>query len=872
MSPRKRRYLRNAAVTLMLLIAAAWVAPFFLNAGRYRPLLKAGLERSLHRKVAFGHMALHFFPHLGFTVDNVVVDEAPGFGVEPFIRVDRIDCDLRWRSLWHSHLYFGTLRLDHPSINIVRNTAGKWNIENLLLQSGLTQPSSGRASSMLPSSHLMVEVEDARLNFKVGENKKPFAIVGTQAHLDFDYGSDRVNFRMAGDPVRTDLEFPTPGSVELDGTWFSAGSPGHTLNATLRTQGALLYDWIPLLTGENPEVYGVMNSTIRLGGTLRKIEFVGESRLSQLHRWEQLPSSNDMPCSLRFRGRFDRDEGGLLISGLDLAFANSQVHLEGSIAQVTSRPDFDLVVAFERSRLQDLMGLGDRVLGKKVAWDLTGRLNGMIAVRGPWSAQQYGGFLNAHEVRLDTPSGTFPISDVAIRITRDGMRLSPARVRLASGVEVVAEGTLRHLAPVRNRRRAVAHPSYELTFYSHAVNLGRLLHFGRALGIPWAKSLEAQGIGSFTLHLAGLARPWSRPSVTAQASVRSARLVIPGLREPLNIPRARIQVYGQQIIVNPVLAVMGTSVFSGWVMHQHGDEEPWNFGLKADKLNIEQASQWFDGIGNQDSTSFFDKLSGIGSLISARHPSFHLTGRLNVRGHFATSLVTYRALTLRDFQANVDIHDRKVGLAKVHFRAGDGRGEGNAVVDLAETPAQISGQASVRGASVQSFSPYLPLALTKTRGYCSAEGRFEARGLTHAEIVRTLRGKATVRFESVNLGDFNPVRILAHRVGMEFFDATPQSMFIAEATAHLKVQDRRVILEDFPVDLSGAEFEMQGSYAFDGTASLRVHADLRGLHRPWVPIHPPAAGTGSRLSDLRFAGTLRNLEMIPAEQISQTQP
>jgi len=169
---------------------------------------------------------------------------------------------------------------------------------------------------------------------------------------------------------------------------------------------------------------------------------------------------------------------------------------------------------------------------------------------------------------LKTSSGVFPISDVAIRITKAGVRLSPARVLLSPGVEVVAEGALRHISPGEGRRHTAAHPTYDLTLSSHAVNLARLLHFGRALGLLGAKPLEAEGIGSFTLHLAGGAWPWTRPVVTAQASVRSARLTVPGLSGPLNIPRARIQVYGRQVMINPVLAVMGTSVFSGWVMHQ----------------------------------------------------------------------------------------------------------------------------------------------------------------------------------------------------------------------------------------------------------------------------------------------------------------
>jgi len=872
MSQTSRRYLRNAAVVLALLIAAAWVVPRFLNAGRYRPLLKAGLERSLRRKVSLGHIALHFFPHLGFTVDNVVVDEDPAFGLEPFVRVGHIDCDLQWRSLWSSRLYFGTLRLSDPSINLVRNSAGRWNIENLLLQSGIKVQSSGLGSSSPAPANVSVEIGGARLNFKIGENKKPFAIIDTHAHMDFEYESNRIDFRLAGEPVRTDLEFPTPGLVELDGSWSPARTAGHTLDATLRTQGALLYDWIPLLTGQNPEVYGLMNSTIHLGGTLRQMEYSGDAQLRQLHRWEQLPSSNDLPCELRFRGRLDRDKENLTIKGMDLAFANSQVHLEGSIAQVTSRPDLDLVVAFERSRLGDLQRLAARVLGSRVAWDINGRLNGMISVRGFWRGKRYGGFLNAHGVRLDTPSGTFPVSDVAIRITGSGVRLAPAKVALAPGVEVVAQGTLRHISPRKSRGHTTVHPTYELTFSSQAVNLGRLVHFGRALGILGKSPLEAAGIGSFTLHLAGGAWSWSGPSVTAQASIRSARLVIPGLSEPLNIPRARIQVYGNQVIINPILAVMGTSVFSGWVMHQRDSHAPWDFSLKADKLSIEQAGQWFEGVGDRNTMSFFDRIAGIGSLISGRRPSFHLAARLDARGQFSTPLLTYRKLSLHDFRARVNVRDRKVHLAKVQFEAGGGRGEANVLVDLTKTPARLSGQTDISGAGIRALGPYLPAALAGVNGYYSAEGEFEANGLTHSDLVRTLRGEATVRLEGLSLGKFNPVQSIALRFGMGLLEAGSRPLLIPGATAHLRIQDHRVELEDFPVNVAGAKFQLKGHYSFDGSARLQVRADLSGIHQSWTPVHPGAIGSVSRMADLDFAGTLRNLEVVPSPQISQTQP
>ncbi len=129
-----------------------------------------------------------------------------------------------------------------------------------------------------------------------------------------------------------------------------------------------------------------------------------------------------------------------------------------------------------------------------------------------------------------------------------------------------------------------------------------------------------------------------------------------------------------------------------------------------------------------------------------------------------------------------------------------------------------------------------------------------------------------MRLEGISLGEFNPVRTVARRFGMGLFEAGPRPLFIPGAIAHLRIQDRHVELEDFPVDVAGAEFQMKGRYSFDGSARLQVRADLSGIHQSWTPVHPGTIGPVSRMADLDFAGTLRNLEVVPSPQISQTQP
>ena len=102
MSAQSHRSIGKVFVALALATLAAWQLPGFLSLERYRRSLEAGLERTLHRRVTFSHASLRVLPRPGFAIQKVLVREDSAFGTEPFAQVDRMECDLRWRSLWRS--------------------------------------------------------------------------------------------------------------------------------------------------------------------------------------------------------------------------------------------------------------------------------------------------------------------------------------------------------------------------------------------------------------------------------------------------------------------------------------------------------------------------------------------------------------------------------------------------------------------------------------------------------------------------------------------------------------------------------------------------------------------------------------------------
>lgn len=874
----KRRYARNGLAAFVLLLAACWIVPSFFSAERYRRSLEAALQRALDRRVTFGAASFRLLPRPGFSIENAVVREDPAFGAEPLARVDRIDCDLRWRSLLHSRFDFSRLYLDHPSFNLVRNERGEWNVESFLRKTGLASPARPSAGAAAPRDNLDLTANDARIDFSVASVKEPFTLTEVSARVSFDRQRSLLSFRLEGSPIRTDLSLPTPGLVQLEGQWTPGTDLEGPLDAELRTQGALLYDWIPLVSGRNPEIYGVLDAQIHLTGSLHHLSFEGQSNISQLHRWEQLPPSDPLPSALFFRGQFDRTRGQAVIDGLDWTFANSRIHLTGSIDTIPSAPDLDLVVAVERSRLEDFVALGRRLSGKSPTVGISGRVDCLLTIQGEWNHRQYSGFAGARDIELTTPSRSFPVSDLNVQIAKSETNFVPVRVTLAPHVELLLEAVVGHGPPdvparKPSRKGAAkivdALPRYQISITAKATPAHELISFARAIGLLSAPGLDARGLASVALTLDGGAWPLEKPSVSGSADLRAASVLVPGLTEPVHLPRAHVQVVANHVILDPVVAVLGTSVFTGRFEHQGDRTQPWQFDIHANKLSLEQGSLWFDVFGRRQPASLIERLPGLSSFGEVRVAASNLFGALKAHGRFASPIVTYRALNMADFKSPVDISGRTITLEGATFRAAGGKGQGGMLVDFTSNPARVTFDVSMTDGNLQSITSRLPPELSKARGIFSGAGHFETRGLSHEETTSNLQGSASVRLRKVSLGGFDPLQSLAGQEHWGTLEPPPGELEVPSIVGTLEVHDRRVELDNAAVAIAGVQLKFRGAYTFEGAVDLDVRADLRHLTRRWLNVRRESA-SDPQVLEVHLLGPLDKLQ--PAPEIAASRP
>jgi len=885
---RTRRFKRFAVLALAL-VAAAWLLPSLLSAERYRQRLGLRLEQALGRPVRFGHISLKLIPRPGFSIDNVSVLEDPAFGTEPFARVDHIDCDLAIPSLLRGRSALANLSLEGAAINLVRNSLARWNVERFVAGAARTLPSGGSPPG------LTIDVSDARLNFKFGVDKKPFAVTDLHGRVNLDRKRRSLTFDLTGSPVRTDIRtglgMPSPGQIELQGDWIPGETRGDALNATLRTRGALLYDWIPLVAGRNPEIYGLIDADARLTGSPRLLNVDAQLRLRQLRRWESLPAAAELPVSISLKAQLDRETGQAILGNLEASFGNSRLSLRGKIQQLGPNPVLNLTAAVDRSRVEDFAALTARVAGQPSWWDprlalrLSGMLDGVVAIQGTWSHLSYSGLANARGARLQVHGASMPVSDASLRFAGRRFELLPIRIGATPRLTLVAEGALnlrdgqaegtprprriRRPSPKSARLESAQEPGYRVSLSARAAPAHEILAWLADLGSRAAGSVDARGIVTTNLSLAGTLWPPARPSLTGTAELHQTDLVLPGLVKPVRISSAQVEIAGDRITIDPVTAAFADAVFTGRIDHAGVRSLPWTFELRSPAVDLARASSWFEALGHPTAISWFEFIPGLSTLAARRAAGTGLFNALNARGEFSTPILTYQRVTLRNFRGHVEMSRRLLRVSSAEFRMSAGRGLGSADVDLSGPQPRLATDFAITGLRIENWSSHLPPQLAEARGSAAFNGHFSAEGASFPELAATLEGHARLLLKNVDLGRYDPLRDTIRAAAWGELAPVRSPLTLRSGEISLEVHDRRVIVKPTRFELDGAVFEIAGSCGFDGKAQLVSSADLQNAGRRWIDETDPNA---TRTARFLLTGALDALKATAAEPTPHPHP
>ena len=200
---RRRSKLWIVALALAILVSIIVIPPL-VSINRYKSRIARAMSASLGRTVHMSGVELRILPRPGFVITDLTVEEDPAYGGEPVLHANEVTAAIRLLSLWRGRLEISRISVDEASLNLVRTSDGRWNLDTLFRTAAQSQPGTAdRRQYPLP----YLEATNSRINIKRGIEKLPYSLVNADISFwEENPGDWRV--RVKAQPARTDVELP----------------------------------------------------------------------------------------------------------------------------------------------------------------------------------------------------------------------------------------------------------------------------------------------------------------------------------------------------------------------------------------------------------------------------------------------------------------------------------------------------------------------------------------------------------------------------------------------------------------------------------------------------------------------------------------
>lgn len=200
----------------VLLVILGLMLPRVIDMAWVRDLMAQQAQSALGREVKLGDAQLRIIPNIRVQLGGLEVAEAPGFGTQPFVKVDKVYAAVRLLPLLRKQVVVDRLVLDEPAISIVRSEDGTFSFEDLVK----SEPENAEAPAQetAPSTEGSAAPRVAVSGIQVRRGKLTFLDKQTAPHTTLEVSdlTAKVLDLAPSTPVKFDI------SAEVLGGSFSA--------------------------------------------------------------------------------------------------------------------------------------------------------------------------------------------------------------------------------------------------------------------------------------------------------------------------------------------------------------------------------------------------------------------------------------------------------------------------------------------------------------------------------------------------------------------------------------------------------------------------------------------------------------------------
>ncbi len=708
--PRLRTYGRWIGALVVLLVLAQLGLPFLLRTSRMRAYLLAHLERSFGRPVEARSFSMDILPFPRVDVEGVSINESPAFGHEYFLRADRLTASVRWFGLLRGHFDFGTISLLRPSLILVRNEQGRWNLEGWLppsqSKSASERNSYGPQNPADSGNHLQkIEFDEGRINFKTGDEKRPFAFTNVSGSVE-QMGPGRWQLRLEAQPWRSGVPLQSTGTLQVRGEVAGTSARLQPAEIQVHWDSVSIADLFRMITGNDYGVRGAFaldgNASVGKSEPGERVppgawKFSMHASAARIHRWDLTERGDNPNVSLKLKGLWDVAAGVAHADTLTLDLPYS--HFEGAARLKTAgMSDWNLRIEDSGIQAQDLLAWY-RAFKPDVAEGLDAKqlFKASFALRGfPLSWEDVQISSAAGELRLPGYAKPLRIGPVLGAAHNNFFEMLPVQLSLESPKKEA--GAKAEKAPPKTAVAAAATDQLEVRFRDDFIAgkgslrvTGKLddagdffkaaAAFGRTLNRGW--EITGGTSGSVTRdwdHGVGNGR-WSGSLAFTRAQVQAA-----GLNLPLKLEDARIEWKNGHRNATIARASAFGATWSGSVSDAPALDDSagnnWKFQLHADHLDATELDLWF---GPRARPNWLQRLlpSLLGKSDSSAKPS-ELLRRVTAEGDLEADSLSIEKIKLTKARAHVAFHDLHLEVrdAEAEWAGGTARGGISAVFSV----------------------------------------------------------------------------------------------------------------------------------------------------------------------------------------------
>jgi AsmA family len=727
-----------AAVAALLLIL------FLFRPGVYRlrNRIATSIGSALGRRVALDNVRFHLLPRPGFDLEGLVIYDDPAFSAEPMIRAQDVSAAIRFRSLLRGRLEIATLSATEPSINLVRNNQGRWNLASLLERNAQipAAPTAKGVYERRPAFPYL-EAGHARINFKLGQTKKSYTLMDADVAL-WQGSENSWSARIKAAPVRTDFNLTDTGLLQINATWQRASSLRLTpVQFTVQWQNGQLGQITKLLSGKDGGWRGSVNFTANVSGTPEALRIESQTAIDGFHRYDIVGSEN-VRLATGCSGQYNAVTGTLADLLCESPVGGGTIRLRGALSLVAQVLNYDLTLEAEKVPLTSVVRLL-RQAKKQIPGDLTasGLLNAEFhATRnGPpvpedarlellahWSGAGAATNVrvasrlssNAGNTGIDEVAfGTIPLALVAAdsRTAKPGHHMTrsktkekeqeknqePAETHLRIGPVALAMNVS---APV-NAGGWISVAGYSL-FLHGDVELKDMFRLENVMGLPAARP-AAEGSAKLDVTISGPWQGFAAPAAVGTAQLRNVRAEMHGLNTPIEIASATIALDPDAVRMEKISARTGSTHWSGGVTAPRHCAAPvagpvavpgaapavvagavpgtiptcvFQFDLTADQLSTGDLAEWFTP--HPAKRPWYRILNSNSNSDSNEPLGSSPLLAIQAHGNLQVGRFGLKKVTATQVATQVEVNRGRITLTALRAQLLEGTHQGNWVVDV----------------------------------------------------------------------------------------------------------------------------------------------------------------------------------------------